>query len=294
MCHILNSTAICGWLADRLSSRRVPLLVGLLALGGATIILNLGSSIAVLIVGRILQGLSAAVVWVVGLALLADSIESKEVNKMMGHMFFGLTMGYLLGPLLGGVVFAKAGYDWVFGMAYILIGVDVAMRLLIVEKRYARKWIDVGMENPAAPAPRVVGDEEKRQAEQRDEDDIKTLPDPEKEAISPVDVEPPNPIVPKQPTAEISATRSVRRKTKLPPVITLLGSRRMLTSLWATIVLAITMTQFDSVLPLHVRRVFGWGSTGAGKPFRSIHSLLPDECQASSSFPSSSPPSSLP
>lgn len=59
---LLACSPVCGWLADRGSSRRMPLLVGLLVLLGSTVLLNLGNSIGVLITGRVLQGASAAVV----------------------------------------------------------------------------------------------------------------------------------------------------------------------------------------------------------------------------------------
>ena len=59
---LLALSPVCGWLADHGASRRSPLLIGLAALLGATILLNVGSSIAILIVGRLLQGASAAVV----------------------------------------------------------------------------------------------------------------------------------------------------------------------------------------------------------------------------------------
>lgn len=59
---LLAFSPICGWLADRSLSRRSPLLIGLLALLGATVLLNIGSSIGILIAGRVLQGTSAAVV----------------------------------------------------------------------------------------------------------------------------------------------------------------------------------------------------------------------------------------
>lgn len=59
---LLVFSPICGWLADRGSSRRSPLLSGLFVLLGATVLLNVGNSIGILIVGRILQGASAAVV----------------------------------------------------------------------------------------------------------------------------------------------------------------------------------------------------------------------------------------
>lgn len=59
---LLAFSPICGWLADRGASRRSPLLLGLVALLGSTVMLNVGDSVAILIVGRILQGASAAVV----------------------------------------------------------------------------------------------------------------------------------------------------------------------------------------------------------------------------------------
>lgn len=59
------ASPVCGWFADRARSRRLPLLLGLLALAGATLMLNVGSTIAVWVVGRTLQGISAAVVWTV-------------------------------------------------------------------------------------------------------------------------------------------------------------------------------------------------------------------------------------
>jgi MFS family permease len=59
---LLALSPICGWLADRGASRRSPLLLGLFALLGSTILLNVGKSVGILIVGRVLQGASAAVV----------------------------------------------------------------------------------------------------------------------------------------------------------------------------------------------------------------------------------------
>lgn len=60
---LLAFSPICGWIADQTSSRRSPLLSGLLALLGATIMLNVGSSCSVLVAARVLQGISAAAVY---------------------------------------------------------------------------------------------------------------------------------------------------------------------------------------------------------------------------------------
>lgn len=61
---LLFFSPICGWLADRSASRRSPLIFGLFALLGATVLLDVGNSIGIMIAGRILQGMSAAVVYV--------------------------------------------------------------------------------------------------------------------------------------------------------------------------------------------------------------------------------------
>ena len=55
-----------GIIADKAKTRRVPFLSGLAALLAASVILALGQTIAVLVVARILQGISGAVVWTVG------------------------------------------------------------------------------------------------------------------------------------------------------------------------------------------------------------------------------------
>jgi len=59
---LLALSPLCGWMADRGASRRSPLLLGLFALLGSTVLLNVGSSVSVLVVGRVAQGSSAAVV----------------------------------------------------------------------------------------------------------------------------------------------------------------------------------------------------------------------------------------
>lgn len=104
---LLAASPFCGWFADRSSSRRLSLLIGLAALAGSTVFLTVGSSIAIFVVGRILQGFSAAVVWVVGLALLADTVGQDQVGEYMGWVGMAMSMAILLAPLLGGIVFDR-------------------------------------------------------------------------------------------------------------------------------------------------------------------------------------------
>ncbi|KAL0264308.1 hypothetical protein SLS55_000255 [Diplodia seriata] len=123
------------------TTRRAPLLAGLAALAAATAMLNVGTSIGVLVAARLLQGASAAVVWVVGLALLVDTVGRDDVGQAMGWVSMAMSLAVLVAPLLGGVVLERAGYDAVWAMAYALLGVDVLARLVLVEKRVAGRWV---------------------------------------------------------------------------------------------------------------------------------------------------------
>lgn len=50
-------------MADRISSRQIPMVLGLFAIGGATALLCVGNSAAILVIGRVLQGSAAAMIW---------------------------------------------------------------------------------------------------------------------------------------------------------------------------------------------------------------------------------------
>lgn len=91
---------IAGILADKTSTRQAPFLLGLAALLLATLLLYLGDSVAVLALARILQGISAAVVWTIGLALCLETVGPKNLGKtigsvslnMLSHLSFVLIM----------------------------------------------------------------------------------------------------------------------------------------------------------------------------------------------------------
>lgn len=75
-----------GIIADKTNARRTPFLCGLTALLAATLILALGQNIPMLIVARILQGTSAAVVWTVGLAMVLDTVGPAHLGSVIGSV----------------------------------------------------------------------------------------------------------------------------------------------------------------------------------------------------------------
>lgn len=73
-----------GVVTDRLGSRRLPFLTGLVALTISTLLLLLGRTMAVLLAARALQGISAAVVWTTGLALCLETVGAENLGKAIG------------------------------------------------------------------------------------------------------------------------------------------------------------------------------------------------------------------
>ncbi|KAI4208277.1 MAG: hypothetical protein LQ346_000157 [Caloplaca aetnensis] len=123
-----------------------------------------GSHIAVLVAGRILQGISAAIVWTVGLALLVDTVGQKEVGQVMGYVSISMSVAILVAPLLGGVVYDRAGYYGVYYMAFALIVLDIILRMTMIEKKVAGKW---DREKEPISAPGLTEGENARPFSQR-------------------------------------------------------------------------------------------------------------------------------
>ncbi|KAK7545441.1 MFS transporter-like protein [Phyllosticta citricarpa] len=297
---LVVASPICGWLADRSTSRRLPLLAGLLVLAGSTVMLNVGKTIGIFMGGRVLQGFSAAVVWVVGLALIVDTVGKQDTASAMGYVSLAMSLGILLAPLLGGVVYDRAGYNAVFAMTYGIIGLDIVLRLVLVEKKIAKKWESQssseiaelsiaeqggGYGATAATAPIEVAEPED---EKKDSDSITGGPsrrnvscqDPEKAAADD-NARPQSPsttadnaagaaLTPQRTAVSSRRPLPARICQKLPPTFTLLTSPRLLAALLAALTMSILFGSLDAVLPLYTRETFHFSSIGAGLIFLPI------------------------
>ncbi|KAH8720400.1 putative MFS-type transporter C18.02 [Beauveria bassiana] len=260
---LFTSSPFWGWMADKYQNRRVPMLVGLLWLLAATLLLCFSSNIAMLLIARILQGLSAAMTWSVGLALLIDSVDKNHVGRAAGWTSTALTLGILLGPLVGGIVYDRAGNYAVFGICFGLIGIDIVLRLMIIEVKDARKWISeesVSMTTPETAAEMTAGESS---AEQDASATDPTSPT-RQTSIEPSGV-------------EEGAGGNTRRRSKgafsiggQNGMLGLLKKRRMLCALFGVIIQSATQTSFDAIMPLQVHDVFHWNAIGGGLIFLPI------------------------
>lgn len=75
---------IAGVIADKTSTRQIPFLGGLISLFIGTSLLAVAPTIPFVILARVLQGLSAAVVWTLGLAMCLETVGPKNLGTTIG------------------------------------------------------------------------------------------------------------------------------------------------------------------------------------------------------------------
>jgi MFS family permease len=264
--------AVCGWVADQTSDRSVTYFIGLFILAAATLLFGIAKAAWILVLSRILQGLSAAIVYTVGLALLLDTVGQESIGQWMGTALSSSSFGLIVSPLLGGIVYSKAGYSAVFAMALGLIVVDIVMRMSMIEKRSAAKYLTQGSTTENS---RVVTETHSHQHGNNANDSITGIsPDTAEFDLQAGTVDRVEPYertsllnnhTPGEGRIGIS-----KERTRLPPVITLLGSPRFLAAIYGIFVNVSILATFDAILPLFVKRTFHWDSLAAGLIFLCI------------------------
>lgn len=127
---------------DRLGSRRVPFLLCLASLAGPAALLVVGTNISLWVSGRFLQGVSAGMLWVFCLALLTDTVGQAHIGRAVGVIGIPMSIGPIVRPLIGGVIYGRAGYYSVFGLMFALLGVDAPLRLIMIESSTAQRWLE--------------------------------------------------------------------------------------------------------------------------------------------------------
>lgn len=127
----LVATPIFGIWSDRRRDRKAPMLLGQAGLAVATLLFAFSHSYSLLIVARLLQGVAAAVSWTLGMALLADAVPGNELGTAMGTVFGFQTLGYFVGPLMGGVLTQLMSIEAPFLVCAVLCLLDLAARATI-------------------------------------------------------------------------------------------------------------------------------------------------------------------
>ncbi|ORY29768.1 major facilitator superfamily domain-containing protein [Naematelia encephala] len=151
---VISSPPI-GIIGAMVKRKRIPLLACSVLLIGSIILFMFGPNYTILIIARVLQGFAGTGIFSLGLTLLADSVPEGKLGQSIGYSLTGISLGSLIGPLSGGLLYQHLGYRAPFIFAVILAAVDLCFRYMIVERRDLVKWtrdVDERMNSPS-PEP---------------------------------------------------------------------------------------------------------------------------------------------
>jgi MFS transporter, DHA1 family, solute carrier family 18 (vesicular amine transporter), member 1/2 len=134
---VLLVTPLFSYLGDRIGCR-ATMVTGLALAALAALAFAVGSNLFILVVARLLQGAASAALWTSGLALIAQTYVDRRV-EMLGYAFTGGTLGSVLGPIAGAVLFQAAGYQRPFVVAGIVILLAGALVFLVLPRETGHK-----------------------------------------------------------------------------------------------------------------------------------------------------------
>ena len=102
-----------GRLGD-LTGRRRLLLAGILLFTAASLLCGMAPALWLLIAARAVQGLGAAIMMALSMAFVGDTVTKARTGSAMGLLATMSAVGTALGPSLGGVLIAGAGWRAIF------------------------------------------------------------------------------------------------------------------------------------------------------------------------------------
>jgi MFS family permease len=245
------SAPMAGWIVRKCEKRQLPFLGGLSCAFGATLFFMIGTRPWIIIVARTFQGLSASVVYTAGLTLLVDTIESHELGPWIGFGLSGMNFGVLVSPTLGGIVYEKAGFYYVFVMALGIILINLVLILLIIDRKAAERYraefdpdgVSAVRNGNHANKSTTHG---KRRLSRVENGDLNVT----------------TPLLSRrrEPTAEVTI-----HATWSSIVGGFVRNPRIVAALYGCLINTILMSSMDAVLPIFVKQTFHWlsGATGA-------------------------------
>lgn len=155
-------------------------------------------------------------------------------------------MGELAAPVLGGVLYEKAGYGGVFGLGAGLLVIDFAMRLLLIEKKVAARYDQSAADTGSNP--RHYG------SRRSDEDDDEEANEEDT-------------LLPKKEEERYKIPEGQNRVIRALPILYCFSDPRLLMALMLAFVQATLVATFDATIPTEAQELFGFSSLKAGLLF---------------------------
>jgi EmrB/QacA subfamily drug resistance transporter len=104
---------LTGWAADRFGTKRLYLLAVLLFTAGSVLCAT-ASSLELLVVYRVLQGLGGGMLMPLGMTILTRAAGPERVGRVMAVLGIPMLLGPIFGPIIGGALIDSASWHWIF------------------------------------------------------------------------------------------------------------------------------------------------------------------------------------
>lgn len=104
---------ISGWLADKYGAKRIFILAFII-FTFASVACAVSSSIAELIIYRIIQGFGGSIMMPVGRLIILRVFAKNEMVAAMAYVTIPALMGPVLGPIVGGFLTTYFSWHWIF------------------------------------------------------------------------------------------------------------------------------------------------------------------------------------
>ena len=117
-----------GGISDRAGRKKLTFIGLVLSIVGCLLII-LSQSATLLIVGRVVQGISAACIMPATIALIKDAFDGEERQRALSYWSFGSWGGGGITALVGGAIATYMGWKWIF-----IVSIGVALLAMFLLK----------------------------------------------------------------------------------------------------------------------------------------------------------------
>lgn len=169
------------------------------------------------------------------------------------QIFSFISVGNFLAPLLGGVLYSKTGTAGVFGLGLAVLAVDLLMRILVIEKKVAKRY------DSSHKDPQRIGDLDVTATNH--DDGVAQQPQPGTDEEQPLLGRRKD----ETQTFKLSKDQpAIARKITILPLLT---DPRLLVAFLVALVQALLLGNFDATVPTTAQELFGFDSLKAGLLF---------------------------
>ncbi|KAI0825235.1 MFS general substrate transporter [Trametes gibbosa] len=254
-----------AFFSEKYKNRKIPLLCGQAALIGSQVLLMEAPKFWVMVIARIAQGISASVIWVVGLALICDTVPEKIVGKQLGLAMMGMSLGFLVGPPVAGALDKRFGFRGPFIFGIIVTVVELIGRLLIIERSAAER-IDASFttlvaRNGSSCAVAYGATEEEKREEHPTQVSAQVVRTEHEATQSST------PVPSRTPTGFAQVQDAFQDPVQLSLLVLLLKlikSPRALAAVFLTLSYGIMISSLEPVLPLFLQSTYGLDASKVG------------------------------